>query len=171
MVVQGAFMKASDICRPWWLIPTNFSKTAHISADFQAFLQRPMCRKDLKFEDRISQHIFCESLSEVPDRVLSTDVDSVLQDKHALLQPCQWETVQITHASKTLYSVVGNDQKIRFMVTLDHEVEIFQDKLVYNVGTLVNNICGFFGVYMGIGVLELMTIIDRVIMLYFKGKS
>jgi hypothetical protein len=166
----GVFMNTSDICRPWWLTPTNFSKTAHMARDFQEFLKRPKCQEELEKQNTVAQVLFCEKFKEVTDGVLSTDVDSVLQNKHALLPPCQWKTVQITQSSPTLYSVAGNNQKIRLMVTFDHEVEIFHDKLAYSShGALVNNICGFFGLYMGIGVLELMAIMDRGIMIYFVG--
>jgi hypothetical protein len=165
----GVFMNTSDICRPWWLTPTNFSKTAYMSPDFQEFLKRPKCREELEKQNVVAHLFFCDKFMEVTDRVLSTDVDSVLRNKHALLPPCQWETVQMTQLGPTLYSVAGNDQKIRFMVTFDHEVEIFHDKLAYSQGALVNNICGVFGLYMGIGVLELMAIMDRGIMIYFGG--
>ncbi len=87
------------------------------------------------------------------------------------LQPCAWETLKITHASVQLYRFMPEvSHKIRLHVSFDSEVDVYTDEQAYSLLALLNNCFGFLGLYLGIGVMEVISIMEKLPILLRKER-
>jgi hypothetical protein len=85
------------------------------------------------------------------------------------LPPCTWDSVQFTHASPQLYSFNSEyADKIRLLVTIHSEVDVYSDQLAYSMSAVLNNSFGFLGLYLGIGVLETVLIVEKLAGMLWK---
>ncbi len=104
-------------------------------------------------------------------RYLYLDVTNLTQERMTDLPPCTWETVKFTYATSQLYRFSPeNAHKTRLLVSIDLEADVFTDQPVYGLFALLNNLFGFMGLYLGMGVLELFFIVEKLLSLLWNHR-
>jgi hypothetical protein len=146
--------------------------------ELKRFLANPFCPdpRDLdKKHDNVPDYEELDSISHTFDMLRDSNFplrNAVKPSQKTLtsLPPCTWETVKMSHVSAQLYSFSQeNANKIRLTVGFEPEVDVYADQLAYTMLALLNNSFGYLGLYIGIGVMELVMIVDTLLNASWKG--
>jgi hypothetical protein len=138
--------------------------------EVQSFLDSPFCPDPHQLSTKHKNMSDIEQLAIISNtfQMLShtmffvSDLAVPSQKVVTRLPPCTWEIVKITHASSQLYSFGPHmADRIRLLVQIDVDVDVYTDQLAYGLFALLNNAFGFLGLYLGIGFIDVILITEK----------
>ena len=167
--VGKRYNNTKSLCKAQWLIPEPLGgPNNELSRILEAYLQKPFCSEQGRVKaGSIDHSIFLDLLPdmEIFTQTLIPPAPGVISN----LPPCLWETVEITHASSRLYGFgPENSDKLRLVVRFEEEMEVNADIWAYGLLTMLNNAFGYVGLYLGIGVLEVVLILEKILGRFVK---
>ncbi len=100
----------------------------------------------------------------------SDSLISKLPYSPSALQPCQWDTVQLSHANPSLYKFPKtNNDKIRIIVSFHEDVEVFSSHWAYSFVGMLSNVFGLVGLYLGYCFLDIYFMTEKALTALFRS--
>lgn len=158
----------SKMCKPDWLVVTPMSDRGRKDPTLLAAQNMSTCPADLSVMHFLRKGMAnFLSVQLLMQAFAGTDyTDSLIKplpDAASPLPPCEWETVEITGANPSLYKLTdAKDHDVRIKVEFESEVGTYEDKVSFETVTLITNVFGLVGVYLGYSVMQLYAIAESV---------
>ncbi len=164
-----------DMCRPAWLSAAALANDEELDPTLSKFMSIRACSKEEEQRDPAILH------GEEDDRLnglfaftrmLSSTIHDISYTEQLIARfpyspspdnPCDWEGVGFTYASPSLYSLAtkkDNNNRIRVVVELEDEVDVYVDQWAYGPLALMSNIFGLVGFYLGYSLIDVVTLLE-----------
>ena len=159
-----------ELCRVPWLEPNSlYSSSGELDPAYKKYSASESCD-----QAKIANQLIGEP-HELPgvlyhDAIFfnySEHIVEQLPDKPSGLLPCSRERVTFKQIQFDLYTPAESDKpRLKLLLNISPEADIYEDEISYSSTTLVSNLFGLVGLYLGYCLLDFYSIAERFHLLW-----